>query len=79
MLAFIESAARPISLTTSLAIIISILFLSILTKDIKENMLGRYHYFDYFFLAASLVLIILGFLSNELIINLPFCNPASLF
>ena len=79
MLAFIESSARPISLTTSLAIIISTLFLCIITKEIKENMLGRYHYFDYFFLASSLILIVLGLLSNELIIALPFCYPTSLF
>lgn len=79
MLAYIESSARPISLTTTLAIIISTLVVSIVTKGIKEYILGRYHYFDYFILAASLVFIILGFLSNELIITLPFCYPNSLF
>ncbi len=79
ILAIVESTSRPVNLTTLIGVIIVTLFLSIMVKAIKEDILGRSHYFDYFTLTAALICIILGLFSNELIIPPPFCYPTSSF
>ncbi len=79
ILSIFEAKSRPINLNTLIGVILVIIILSIIIKAIKEIILGRYHYFEYFYLTLALVSIILAILSLELIITPPFCYPTSLF